>query len=59
MKYSIKTCYTLSKYCIDPNVVNCPNILNDPNVLNDHNILNSPKVFGLRINKNKNLDNIY
>jgi hypothetical protein len=44
MKYSIKTCYTLSKYCNDPNVVNCPNIVNDPNVLNDHNIVNSPKV---------------
>jgi hypothetical protein len=39
---SIKTCYTLSKYCNDPNVVNCPNIVNDPNVLNDHNIVNSP-----------------
>jgi hypothetical protein len=24
MQYSIKTCYTLSKYCNDPNVVNCP-----------------------------------
>ena len=37
-----KACYTLSKYCNDPNVVNCPNIVNDPNVLNDHNIVNSP-----------------
>jgi hypothetical protein len=44
MKYSIKTCYTLSKYCNDPNVVNCPNIVNDPNVYNDHNIVYSPKV---------------
>jgi hypothetical protein len=44
MKYSIKTCYTLSKYCNDQNVVSCPNIVNDPNVLNDHNIVNSPKV---------------
>ena len=43
MQYSIKTCYTLSKYCNDPNVVNCPNIVNDPNDLNDHNIVNSPK----------------
>jgi hypothetical protein len=39
MKYSIKTCYTLSKYCNDPNgvtssnVVNCSNIVYDPNVL--------------------------
>jgi hypothetical protein len=39
MKYSIKTCYTLSKYCIDPNVVNCPNILNDPNVLKLYHIM--------------------
>ena len=44
MKYSIKTCYTLSKYCNDPNVVNCPNIVNDPNILNDHNIVNSSNV---------------
>ena len=35
-----KTCYTLSKYCNDPNVVNCPNIVNDPNVVNDHTIVN-------------------
>jgi hypothetical protein len=44
MQYSIKTCYALSKYCNDPNVVNCSNIVNDPNVLNDHNIVNSPNV---------------
>jgi hypothetical protein len=42
MQYSIKTCYTLFKYCNDPNVVNCPNIVNDPHVLNDHSIFNSP-----------------
>jgi hypothetical protein len=41
MKYSKKTCYTLSKYCNDPNVVYCPNIVNDPNVLNDHTIANN------------------
>ena len=40
MQYSIKTCYTFSKYCNDPNVVNCPNIVNDPNVVNDHTIVN-------------------
>jgi hypothetical protein len=46
MQYPIKACYTLSKYCNDPNVVNCPNIVNGsnvvncPNVLNDHTIVN-------------------
>ena len=45
MKYSIKTCYTLYKYCNNPNVVNCPNIVNDANVLNDPNIVNSCYMF--------------
>ena len=40
----IKTCYTFSKYCNDPNVVNCPNILNDHNIVNSPNIVNSSNV---------------
>jgi hypothetical protein len=28
MKYSIKTCYTLSKYCNDPNGVTSSNVVN-------------------------------
>ena len=42
MQYSIKTCYTLSKYCNDPNVVNDHTIvnLNSSNVVNDHTIVN-------------------
>ena len=44
MQYSINTCYTFSKYCNDPNVVNCPNIVNDPNVFKDPNIVNSSNV---------------
>jgi hypothetical protein len=46
----LKTCYTLSKYCNDPNgvtssnVVNCPNILKDPNIVNSPNIVNGPNI---------------
>ena len=39
MQYSIKTCYTLSKYCNDPNIVNNSNVVNCPNVVNDHTLL--------------------
>ena len=42
MQYSIKTCYTLSKYCNDSNVVNDHTIviLNSSNVVNDHTTVN-------------------
>ena len=54
MQYSIKTCYTLSKYCNDPNVVNCPNVvklqrllivhIHERNVLNCPTVVNDPNV---------------
>jgi hypothetical protein len=39
-----KTCYTLSKYCNDPNVLNDHNIVNSPKVVNGPNIVNSSNV---------------
>jgi hypothetical protein len=44
MQYSIKTCYTLSKYCNDPNVVNYPNIVNDHNIVNSPKVVNGPNI---------------
>ena len=46
MQYSIKTCYILSKYCNDPNVVNDHTIvnLNSSNVVHDHFVVNCPNV---------------
>ena len=46
MQYSINTCYTLSKYCNDPNVVNDHTIvnLNSSNVVHDQIVVNNPTV---------------